>query len=191
MSGETQGHYSRNTRAKYGANTAIYALIALAIVVVVNLIANRFVKQIDLTSSQIYSLAPQTVKVLAETDRDVEMLYFDRKENFAGAKDLLEQYPIVSHRVKLTYVDPDREPGKAKEFNIKTYATVVVSSGDRQETSRGLLEEDITNTIIRVLKGGPKTIYFLTGHGERDVESTDRIGYSEAKSSLQDSNYEV
>ena len=178
-------------QAKYGLNTALYILLALAIVVVINLIANHFVRQIDLTANQRYSLSPQTVKILSELDRDLELLYFDRQLGFDSGKDLLDLYPIQSRRVTVTYVDPDREPSKANQYNVKTYGTVVVASGERNEQAKGVKEEDITNTIIKVLKGGPKVIYFLTGHGERDIESTERTGYSEAKKALEESNYEV
>ena len=180
---------SRQT--KYGLNTALYVLVALAIAVVINLIANHFVKQVDLTANQRYSLSPQSVKILDELQQDVELLYFDRQMNFDQAANLLEQYKVQSRRVRLTYLDPDREPAKATQYNVKTYGLVVVVSGDRSEQAKGIREEDVTNAIIKVLKGGPKVIYFLTGHGERDTESTERVGYSEAKKSLQDSNYEV
>ena len=180
---------SRQT--KYGLNTAIYCLIALAIVVVVNLIANRFVKQIDLTANKQYSLSPQTAKILSELQKDVEVLYFDRRANFDRARDRLDLFPIQSRRVKVTYVDPDREPSKANRYKIKSYATVVVATAERDEQAKGATEEDITNSIIRVLKGGPKSIYFLTGHGERDVESQERLGYSAAKKALEDTNYKV
>ncbi|MBI4443659.1 MAG: GldG family protein [Acidobacteria bacterium] len=180
---------SRQT--KYGLNTALYVLAALAIAVFINLIANHFVKQVDLTANQRFSLSQQTVKILDELQQDVELLYFDRQLNFDQATDLLEQYKVQSRRVRVTYVDPDREPVKATQYNVKTYGLVVVVSGGRSEQSKGIREEDVTNAIIKVLKGGPKLIYFLTGHGERDIESTERIGYSEAKKALDESNYQA
>ncbi|MBI4459678.1 MAG: GldG family protein [Acidobacteria bacterium] len=178
-------------QAKYGLNTAIYSLLAVAIVIVVNLIANRFVKQVDLTSNQRYSLSQQTRNILTGLDGDVDIIYFDRRQNFDRARDLLELYPALSRRVKLAYVDPDREPGKANQYNVKTYGAVVLAVGERHEQAKAVSEEEITNTVIRLLKGGPKTIYFLTGHGERDTTSTERLGYSEAEKSLQDGNYAV
>jgi ABC-type uncharacterized transport system involved in gliding motility auxiliary subunit len=178
-------------QAKYGVNMVVYALAALAIVVVVNLIANRYVKQVDLTANKRYSLSPQTIKIVKGLNKDVDLLYFDRKSGFNNVKDNLEQYTVASHHVKVTFVDPDREPGKAKQHNIKTYGTLVVTTGDKSEQAKSSKEEDVTAAIIRVLKGGPKTVYFLQGHGERDIASDERTGYSGAKKLLQDSNYEV
>ena len=188
-----QGLKSRLTsrQAKYGLNVAIYALAALAIVVIVNLIANRYVKQIDLTANKRYSLSQQTDKILGNLNRDVDLLYFDRKSNFNNVRDSLEQYAVKSHHVKVTYVDPDREPGKAQQYNVKTYGTLIVALGGKTEPAKSTKEEDVTGAIIRVLKGGAKTVYFLQGHGERDIASNERLGFSTAKKLLEDSNYQV
>ena len=183
------GLISRQT--KYGLNMAVYALVAVAIVVVVNLIANRFVKQVDLTANKRYSLSDQTVKILKGLNKDVDFLYFDRKSSFNNVKDQLEQYTVASHNVKLTYVDPDREPGKAQKYNVKSYGTLIVLLGDKSEQAKSVKEEDVTASIIRLLKGGPKIVYFLQGHGERDIASDERTGYSAAKKLLEDSNYQV
>ncbi|MCH8266045.1 MAG: GldG family protein [Acidobacteria bacterium] len=178
-------------QAKYGLNTLIYSLVALAIVVAVNLIAKQFVRQLDLTANQRYSLSQQTANILSGLDRDVELLYFDRRANFGNLRDLLEQYSVLSRRVKVSYVDPDQEPGKANQYNVKTYGTVILAAGDRNEQAKGVEEGDITNTLIRLLKGEAKLIYFLEGHGERDLESNERLGLSEAKTALEESNYQV
>ena len=187
------GFKSRLTsrQAKYGLNLAVYALAALAIVVIVNLIATRFVKQVDLTANKRYSLSQQTAKIVGGLNRDVDLIYFDRKSGFAGVKDSLDQYSVLSHHIKVTYVDPDREPGKAQKYNIKTYGTLVVGLGDQTQTAKSVKEEDITGTIIRLLKGGAKIVYFLQGHGERDIASDERVGYSTAKKLLDDGNYQV
>jgi ABC-type uncharacterized transport system involved in gliding motility auxiliary subunit len=178
-------------QAKYGLNTAIYTLVAVAIVVVVNLIANRYVKQVDLTANQRYTLSPQTGQILADLQTDVEFLYFDRRANFGNVEDRLAMYPTRSNHVKVTYVDPDRERGLAEQHNIRSYGTLVIAAAGRNEQVTNITEEDITNAVIKVLKGGPKKIYFLTGHGERDIDSTERLGYSAAKTALTESNYTV
>ncbi|MBI3934380.1 MAG: GldG family protein [Acidobacteria bacterium] len=187
-------------QAKYGLNTALYALAALAIVVIFNLIVLRAPTRLgqyntnwqwDLTANRRYSLSPQAVQVLSNLDRDVQIIYFDRQNNFGAVRDLLDQFPTQSQKVSVSYFDPDRERAKATQYNIKEYGKIVVVAGDKNEQAKGVKEEDVINTIIRVLKGGAKNIYFLTGHGEREIDSTERLGFSEAKKALQGSNYEI
>jgi len=189
---------SRQT--KYGLNTALYVLAALAIVVVINLIVLRAPTRLgkystnwqwDLTANKRYSLSQQTLQILSKLDKKVELIYFDRQNNFAAVRDLLDQFPSHSRLVSVSYVDPDREPAKARQYNVKEYAKIIVVAGDKSEAAKGTKEEDIINSIIRVLKGGAKNVYFLQGHGEREIDSTERLGYSEAKKALESSNYQV
>ena len=187
-------------QAKYGLNATLYALAALAIVVILNLVVLRAPTRLgefstnwqwDLTSNRRYSLSPQTVQILSSLDKDVQILYFDRQNNFGAVRDLLDQFSTQSQHISVSYVDPDRERAKATEYNIKEYRKIVVAAGDKNEQAKGVREEDVINTIIRVLKGGTKKIYFLTGHGEREIDNTERLGYSESKKALEGSNYMI
>jgi ABC-type uncharacterized transport system involved in gliding motility auxiliary subunit len=187
-------------QAKYGLNATLYGLAALAIVVILNLIVLRAPTRLgeystnwqwDLTSNQRYSLSPQTEQILSKLDRDVRLIYFDRQNNFDAVRDLLELFPAQSSRVSVSYVDPDRERAQATEYKVTEYGKIVVAAGDRNEQAKGVREEDIINTVIRVLKEGTKNVCFLTGHGEREFDNTERLGYSEAKKALEGSNYAV
>jgi ABC-type uncharacterized transport system involved in gliding motility auxiliary subunit len=88
-------------------------------------------------------------------------------------------------------VDPDREPRKAQKYNVKSYGTLIVALGDKTEQAKSVKEEDVTASIIRLVKGGAKLVYFLQGHGEKDIASDERLGYSTAKKLLEEGNYQV
>src|SRR5262249_43107589 len=150
--------------------------------------------QWDLTANKRFSLSPETLQILAKLDKNVELIYFDHKENLGaigGPKDLLDQFPLHSSKVTVSYLDPDRDRAKSTQYNVKAYGKIIVASGDKFEEAKGTKEEDVINSIIRVLKGGTKNVYFLTGHGERETTSTERLGYSEAKKALETTNYTV
>src|SRR5207244_3543333 len=104
--------------------------------------------------------------------------------------DLLDNYASASHRLTVKYVDADREPGLAKQFAVRSYGTIVVAAGDRHIEAQGATEEGHSNALIHLLKG-QKTIYFVQGQSERDVESTDRAGYDRIKKQLENENYQV
>jgi ABC-type uncharacterized transport system involved in gliding motility auxiliary subunit len=88
-------------------------------------------------------------------------------------------------------VDPDRNPARTKDAGITRYGTVVVEATGQSEKIFDLTEEKMTNAIIHVTKPGKKVIYFLEGHGERDLDSVEKNGYSQVKTTLEDLNYEV
>jgi ABC-type uncharacterized transport system involved in gliding motility auxiliary subunit len=52
-------------------------------------------------------------------------------------------------------------------------------------------EEDVTNTLTKIVKGEKKTIYFTDGHGEKKIDDTERTGYSIARADLDKENYTV
>lgn len=184
---------SEHTKRKVleGANLALYTLVVIAIVVVANWFVSNHDRHWDLTPSKSFSLSPETQKILRGLDREVTIYAFDHKEALREGRDLLQNYAQASHHVTVRYVDPDREPGLAKEFGVRTYGTVVVASGDRHyESEGGATEEGLTNALIHVLHG-QKTIYFSQGHGERDLGDTDRAGYDRFKKALGNESYEV
>jgi ABC-type uncharacterized transport system involved in gliding motility auxiliary subunit len=50
-------------------------------------------------------------------------------------------------------------------------------------------EEDVTNALMKIVKGERKTIYFVQGHGEKSIDDAEKIGYSTAKAALEKENY--
>ncbi len=173
-----------------GANFVIYTLVVIAILVLVNWFVSDHDHRWDLTPNKQYSLSPQTVKILKDLNRDVTIDVFDRQRSFGKQKDTLGMYSAASRHMNVQYIDPDRQPGLAKEYGVRTYGTVVVAAGDRHFEAQGDDEQAITNALIRVLKG-KRTVCFVGGHGERSLDGTDRDAFSKVKTALESESYET
>ena len=52
-------------------------------------------------------------------------------------------------------------------------------------------EEKLTNALVKVTRAGKRVIYVVKGHGEREIASTERPGFSQAKEQMEKANYEV
>ena len=180
----------KSQRALRATNLAVYTVVAVAIIVVVNWFSNQHVKRWDLTKNQAYSLSPQTVKLLQGLKQDLTLYVFDQKANFQSQGDVLNLYSEASHRVKVQYVDPNRDPGLAKQFAVRNYGTIVVAMGDRHFEAQSNDEQGITNALVRVLKQQSE-VYFIQGHGEHDPESSDPEGYADLKKALASEDTEV
>ena len=180
----------RGRQILQGANLALYTVIGIAIIVLVNWYVNRHDKRWDLTPNQQYSLSPQSKKILKGLKQNVTIYAFDRKQDFSRRRDLLGEYKSASNHVAVQYVDPDRQPALAKQFGIQTYGTIEVVSGTRHFQAQTTNEEGVTNALIRVLMG-QKTIYFMDGHGERSVDDTGRDGFANLKKELNNESYAV
>jgi ABC-type uncharacterized transport system involved in gliding motility auxiliary subunit len=177
-------------RVLEGANLIIYCAAVIAIAVLVNWFVDRHNYTWDLTPSKKYSLSPQSQKLLKDLNRDVTIYLFDRERRFGERRDLLRMYTSASRRVTIRYIDPDRQPTLAKQYGVRTYGTIVVAAGDRHFEAQNETEESLTNALIRVLKG-QRSIYFVQGHGERNLESADREGYDRVKKQLETENYQI
>jgi ABC-type uncharacterized transport system involved in gliding motility auxiliary subunit len=194
---------------KYASNYVVSLILVIAIVSALNYIGQKHQKRFDTTGSGRYTLASQTSQVLGKLNKDVDIKAFFPGGDYAPLKELLIEYTTASRYVHYAFIDPDRQPDVAKQYDVTVYGTfsnpftgsqlkfgtVVVSYGDRRERiekrSEEVQEEDLTNAIIKVGRSEAKSIYFIQGHGEKDPSDTERSGYSDAKKALEDQGYKV
>src|SRR5437016_4482826 len=117
---------ARQTR--YTAYASVYVLVVLAVLVVVNFLANRYDKSYDSTANKQFSLSDQTIKMVKGLPRDVHFTYFGDSNTFGGARDLLERYSSLSPKLHVDYVDPERKPSIAKQAGYRSDSPVVIDS---------------------------------------------------------------
>ena len=168
-------------QTKYGAYAAVYILVVIAIVVVANVLANRYNKSYDATSNKRYSLSDQTKKIVTGLKQDATITYFNQSTRFQDGKDLLDEYANLSPRVRIAYVDPDKNPQLARAAGIREFGTALVQIGDKKETAKAITEEGLTGAFIRDLKGTTRTVCFVTGSGEHQIDNSERDGFSQFK----------
>lgn len=185
----SEGGWAQKWAARGGM--IVYLLIVIAVLVVVNLVVSRRDHSWDLTKNHVHSLSPESVKIVKELRAPLQLTYFDRAANFEHAREFFGRYQRESNEVKVNLVDPDRHPELARLDKIESYGTTLVAYGGRTQLVNNLDEQDVTNAMVRVLKGGPKIVYFTAGEGERDPDDTGRGGYSEFKAELTKENFTV
>src|SRR5512134_485803 len=117
--------------ARYGAFSMASIVAVLAIVLGINYIAARQNKRWDLTAAGQFSLSDQTRKVLGGLKEPVRLLVFERNEGFQRFRDRLDSYTYVTPQVKVEYIDVDKNPSQARQYEVQQYGTVVVEYKDR------------------------------------------------------------
>jgi ABC-type uncharacterized transport system involved in gliding motility auxiliary subunit len=180
----------RSTR--YGLHATLYSLILLGVLILVNYLNTRYHQRWDLTEAQVFSLSPQTIKVLGQLDQDLEIYGFFEKGENPKVADLIKSYTYHSPRVKFSAVDPDRNPEKVKQFKIQQINTLHLSYGRESTNITEGTEEAITNAVSKLAKPTKKNVLFLTGHGEPKLDDKESPqGYAAAKAALENENYQV
>jgi ABC-type uncharacterized transport system involved in gliding motility auxiliary subunit len=177
-------------QTKYAAFAVTYILVVIAIVVVANVLADRYNKSYDATANKRYSLSDQTAKIVKGLKQPATITYFNQSTRFRDGKDLLDQYANLSPKLQVKYVDPDKDRELATEAGIRSLGTAVVQIGTKHEEAKSMTEEGITGAFIRDLKSTTRTVCFTSGSGEHQLDNSDREGMSKFKEVLSKDNYE-
>jgi ABC-type uncharacterized transport system involved in gliding motility auxiliary subunit len=178
-------------QTKYLAYATIYIVVAVAVVVVLNVLGDRFNKSYDTTSNKRYSLSEQTAKIVKGLKQNATITYFNQSTRFRDGKDLLDEYANLSPKLRVDYVDPDKNPQVAREAGVRNFGTAIVQIGAKKEEAKSMTEEGVTGAFIRNLKNTTRTVCFATGSGEHQPDDSDREGLSRFKESLAKDSYET
>jgi gliding motility-associatede transport system auxiliary component len=178
-------------QTKYASYATIYILIVLAIVVVANVLANRYEKTYDSTANKRYSLSNETKKIVDELKQPATITYFNQSGHFGEGKAILDEYANLSSKIHVVYVDPDKDPNVARAAGIRNLNAATVQVGSHTETASDMTEEGITGALIRDIKGNTRTVCFVTGSGEHQIDDTSRDGLSRLKDLLGRDSYQT
>jgi len=180
-------------QARYGSNTLVMALAFIGILVVINFLVYKYPKRWDLTEDQQHTLTPETTDTLKALPEPVTAVgFFTRNYPTDYARSQLQDFKNSSNgKFDFKFVDPDADPVSAQSAKITQDGTVVLQMNGRQEQVTSLTEQEMTSALIRLSNPGPRSVYFLTGHGERDPQGSGDLAFSRAKQALETKNYTV
>ena len=191
------GSAATKRTADLGAQMTVYYLLFLGLIGIVNYYVGKheFIKY-DSTKEQIFTLDSQTQKVLSQLTRPVMVRAFFIGKIDAQSEALLDRYKQFSDKFRWEFIDAEKKPQLVEKYEIRTAPTLQISF-DESDSQQGIKlvktidENELTNSIIKLTRGGEKVIYALTGHGEGDLEGPDELGYQALKESIQDQNLKV
>lgn len=180
-------------QVRYGGSAGLMTLAFLAILILLNILASRHSLRWDLTAERAYSVSPQAIQILKSLQEPITITGFfltndARRERL---RDLLEEYRFYTDKLSFAFVDPDLKPALARKYGMTSYGVLVLERGEKRITTYALDEQELISAIWRLSQEEPKTIYFVTGHGERNPYSFEADGYATIRQTLERSNYIV
>ncbi|MCD6290332.1 MAG: GldG family protein [Anaerolineae bacterium] len=180
-------------QARYGGNALLLSIAFLGILATINVLSTHHHKRFDLTAGKQYTLSQETIQILDRLQKPVQVTAFftpgDPRQT--DVEDLLKEYAYHSDKFTYKFVDPEQHPGEARRLGVTTYGVLVFQQGDRRQQTYGIDEEDLTSALLKVTSDKQKTIYFTTGHKERDPQSFQPAGYGNVGRMLGQDNYRV
>lgn len=177
----------------YGTGSAAAVLLVVGILVLAAMLAGRYHFRWDTTQAKSQSLDPITKALLAEVSQPLTMTVFypEGHAERQNVKDLLERYTYNNRNLSYRLVDPEKEPLKAREAGFRFAGNILLEYAGRRQMAERPDEEAISSTLRQLLKPGRKQVYFLSGHGERDLNDGQPEGFQIARRALENEGYEV
>jgi len=176
-------------QARYGTLAGASVLIVLGILAAINYLAERHNKRWDLTAASQYSLSDQTKKVLQGLTKPVKVTVFARTEDFPRFRSRLDEYQYNTKQLQIEYIDPEKRPSLAERLKENALGTVVLEYEGREQRVTSDAEQDLTNGLIKVVQGKQPKVFFVQGHGERDINGSDGAGYGGIAAELKSDNF--
>jgi len=197
-------------------NTGAALLFATVIVLMLNYLSYRHYHRVDRSAKQFYSLSSKTTGLLDTLEKPVEVTVFFQSENvlYEDIHNLLREYQFHTDQLNIQWVDPDRDIAQTEElaakYDVKEYNVVVfdcenrttykrvdeiaqlnTSSGEAKITAfKG--EQAFSSAILEVVQKTVPVVYFLTGHGEGNLDDFDpRVGFSGLAQLIERDNIEI
>lgn len=177
------------------AMSAVSVVVAFGVVGVVNYVAYKHPREYDFTKEGLYTLSDQTKGVLSRLKSEVHVyaFYSSNDRDFPAVQETLARYRGASDRLVYEVVDPLARPDLGERFKITDRGPrIVVTAGSQEARAKDASEEELTNAVIKVAEQTSKTLYFLTGHGEHDLDDAEGgEGYKSFADTLKAEGYRV
>ena len=177
----------------YGAGSMAAALLMVGILVVAAMLANRYHLRWDLTLDQSQSLSAVTKNLLGEVTKPLALTVFSPEggQDRMQAKEALQRFTYLNPQITYRFVDPERQPEVARAAGYRFAGNVLLEYDGRRQMADRLDEENLANSLRKILKPGGKKVYFLEGQGERDINDAKSGGLQVARKALENEGLAV
>ena len=199
MKGLSARHITRSR--KFGTSIVVAVMLVIAIVTFLEILSHENYKQFDLTKDKRFTISSQTKNIMNSLDDNLTAVAFYPTDSLLKPHigDLLDLYKYESDgKFDYHFVDMDMKPGEALKYNIHENETIVFVYGGLNVsvhiTEDNLFDEGeklLTNTVLKAIFTERKVIYFLTQHGERDIEGADSRDFEKVGKVLENQNYKL
>ncbi len=188
-----QSKWWQKRSTQSGTNALVATLSVLVILGLINFLGIRYHFRLDLTDTQLFTLAPQSRELVSNLPQTMKVWLFSKEQN-SQDQELLDNYHRQSNQFKFEYVDPQLRPGLAERFGVKDYGEVYLEFQTKRQLVQVISENErlsevkLTNRLQQITSSKTAKVYFLQGHGEHPLSAT-KGAISQAIQGLTDKNF--
>jgi ABC-type uncharacterized transport system involved in gliding motility auxiliary subunit len=176
---------------KNGAAHLLRAFLVLCILGVINFLAVKNDRSVDLTTQKYHSLSEQSKKIVKDLRSTLKITLFAKRGDWDHYLAILDKYEQASDFIVLEALDIDKSLPLIRKFNITENGSILINYKGREVVSKVQSELTVTNSIIKAIRSREINVYYTTGHGELDFNSKEKLGASFLKRSIESVNYNL
>ena len=188
-------------QARYASNSLLMSVAFTAVLVIIfvllfNLQGDVEFLSLDWTEGGQFPLSDQTTDLLGNLEEPVHVIgfYSAQSPRREDAKTWLQRYEQRSNgQFTYEFIDPVRRPGEVRQLDVEIPpgGAIVFTQAGRTAQATLADERNLTGALIRVQATEAKTVYALTGHGERPFDQIGEASLQRAGSVLERENFEI
>lgn len=154
----------------------LFALLLSGIAFGLGYLATHYHVQRDITHNASNSLEPASVEMLAQLRGPVNITVYATEQDarLGDIRKIIRNYLALYQRYKpdinLAFIDPEKEPEKARAARVQLNGEMVVEYAGRSEHLTQLNEQILTGTLLRLAHSRDQAVMYLDGHGERKLD---------------------
>ena len=148
----------------------LYALLCVVIAVCVAALSAHSGFTADWSAGARATITPQSQSLLKQLSGPLEVTSYARPGTLrAKTRLLIDRYRRFKPDLDLKFVDPDLDPITTQDAGITADGELVLTWNDRSQHVTQLDEQDFSDALVRLARGGTRLVAFVAGDGERDA----------------------
>jgi hypothetical protein len=180
--------WMRDPRGIFAVTTGVSVAMMVALLVMLNIAVWYNPWSVDVTAAGRNQVSAETEALLERLSSDVTLQQFGRPSG-SDVERLLQGFARASRRIRVEFVDVDRDRDRATRYGVVKLGTVVVAAGERFRKIEDANEQALTTAVLQVTTDVQHRVCFVTGHGERGLTDSGALGLSRLAETLAASNY--
>ncbi|MFQ5398903.1 MAG: GldG family protein [Anaerolineae bacterium] len=186
-------------KARYGSSTLLSILFFTAIAGLLYYIAFQNSDwRFDATETNDFTPLLETIQLLEQLDEPVHVIgFYSLQTSFQqeNAQERLESLQAYTDKLTFEFQDPNENPLLAQKYELTFDGTLVFikGQGNNEVFSKitSINDTDIHTALLQVINPTQKKLYFITGHGERDIDDFGPDGLGTAVRFNRDAGFEI
>jgi ABC-type uncharacterized transport system involved in gliding motility auxiliary subunit len=180
--------WARDPRGVFAVTTGISVAVFMAMLVLLNIVVWYHPWSVDLTASGRNEVSDETRRLLHRLDEPVALHQFGRTSDPA-VEALLRGFERETRRIRVEFIDVDRDRTLAQRYGVIKVGTVVVAAGEKFRKVEDVNEQALATAILQTTSDHEHLVCFVTGHGERGIADAGPGGLALLSATLAAGNY--